>query len=101
MLEGLIIKIGEVDRTVPPLKLKDLRRLGPKLKELREIDGVPNDEQYETILDVIGSALRRNYPDMSRDVIDDVIDTANMLPLLNAVMNVSGLEKTKGEAARP
>ena len=53
----------------------------------------------EMMADIIYSAVKRNYPDMSRDEFEENhLDLGNMNQAFAIVMNLSGAEKTEGEA---
>lgn len=99
LIEGVTVVLGGDDYIVPPLNIKGLRKLGPKLKGLEGLgsSGIPTDQEYDLIVEVVELALRRNYPDLSRETLEDIIDMRNMYEVLGAVMAASGL--TKGEVA--
>lgn len=92
MIEGIKVNMGGKDWIVPPLNLKALRRLGPKLKTV----GEGGEEAMGTIVETVHAALQRNYPDISIDEVEDMVDTSNMQDLMQAIMNSSGLKKTDG-----
>ena len=102
MLDGVKVNLGGRDYMVPPLNLKALKRLGPKLKLLSNLGDVPSDEEVDAVVEVLHSALVRNYPDITSDEVSDRIDLANLRPALMAVMGASGLTQgLPGEAASP
>ncbi len=101
MLAGTKLIIGERELIVPPLTLKHLRTLGPRLKDLGEIkaDALPTDEQFDLIGEVVHMALSRNYPDMTRDEVDGLLDIGNMFYMVNAVLAASGFERGAAKGA--
>lgn len=100
-IEGVKVNIGDSTYIVPPLSFKALRLLKGKLRLLTDIGNIPEDEQLDAVLDVVLMALNRNYPMMTREDLEDIIDLANLRVLITAIMGVSGLEQTRGEAESP
>jgi hypothetical protein len=101
LIEGVKINMGGRDFVAPPLNFKALRALTPKLVILSAMGDVPTGEQIDVVLDVVHAALVRNYPDLTRDELEELLDLANLASALVAIMGASGLEKTSGEASGP
>lgn len=81
---------------VPPMSLGALELFGDQLVTLRA--DPTNPEAVRTIIDVTLSALRRNYPDITREEVSELIDVGNMETVMLAVMATSGLQdKVEGE----
>lgn len=97
IIDGVKIKMAGTDYIVPPLSFKHLRKLQPKLTLLGNIIGVPSDEQMEAVTELVHAALSRNYPEMTPDSVEELIDLSNLSTIMNAIMGVSGL--VQGEAA--
>ena len=93
MVEGTPIKIGKQVLIVPALNFKSLKALKPKLAMLSSLNPTAEiaDEVHEAMIDIVHTALRRNYPNMSREDIEDGFDLANRDRIIKAVMGVSGL----------
>lgn len=72
-----------------PLSLGALEKLQPALESF---DG----ESITTVIDTAFKSLKRNYPDITRDEVADMIYLDQMKEVMDAVMNVSGLT-SKGE----
>jgi len=98
MLDGQKLKLGETEYTVPPLNLKAMRRLLPAISKLRTV-GLPTDEDLSTIVDVVHSALLRNYPELTKDQVEEGIDMGNMKDALSVVLGQSGLASGNAAAA--
>ena len=98
MIEGVKINLGGREFVAPPLNFKALRLLTPKLGLLATMGDVPTGEQIDVVIDVVLAALSRNYPDLTRDDLEALLDLANLATALTAIMGASGLEKTTGEA---
>lgn len=56
--------------------------------------------QISTVIDCAHAALKRNYPDLTREEAADLIDIGNMNEVFAAVMDVSGLKRREQEAAQ-
>lgn len=96
-IDGITVRMGGADYVVPALTLRQLKKLKDKLGALRQISPLAASEgQLEPLVDVIHAALSRNYPDLTREEMEDLIDLGNIGQLVAAVVNVSGLVP-KGE----
>ena len=92
MIEGALVKMGGKDWTVPALTFKQVRTLLPKLTTIPANAVVLTPEQMEVVTEVIHAAVSRNYPEITPDDIDDMLDLRNVQTILLAVMGQSGLE---------
>ena len=92
--KGVAIIFGDLELIIPPLNLRALEQLQEKISNFT---GGISVDQVGIVADVSLAALQRNYPDMTRDDVSDLIDLGNMVEVMNAVMGVSGLT-AQGEA---
>lgn len=97
--EGVSIELGGEAYTVPPLNFKALRSIGPKLDRLAAVGLMPNADDLSAISEVIHLALVRNYPDLTLERLEDMLDVKNMAPTIEAVMLASGFTRGKAERA--
>jgi len=97
MIDGKEIKLGEEVMTVPALSLKQIRTLLPRIKTMKL--GSLEDEDLDTCIEIIRSALSRNYPNITKDDVENMVDMRNMVPVTQAVMNLSGLESAPAGGA--
>jgi hypothetical protein len=97
MIPGVLVTMAGQDWVVPPLTLGQLRRLMPKVRELTEIGASMGESQIGVLVEIITAALQRNYPDMSADQVENLLDLGNASAVLNAVLTGSGL-KPRGAA---
>ena len=81
---------------IPPLTLRQVRMFQDRLQGH---GGGIGQESIDLTLDVLHAALSRNYPDITREQLEDVVDVANMVEAFQAVMDVSGLRRKEQEAA--
>lgn len=93
-IKGVPIELGGATYVVPPLTLGALEQLMPRIQAF---DGTMNGEQIATVLDCAHAALKRNYPDMSRETLAELVDLGNFGALFEAIMNASGLQRSTGE----
>lgn len=98
MFDGVKVTMGGREFILPPLTLKALRKMGPKIKLLGTMTDVPTEEQIAAMVEVVHAGLVRNYPDITVDELEDLIDLGNLREVFPAVMASSGLSRvTPGE----
>ncbi len=104
MIPGIAITMGGREWTIPPLTLGQLRRLMPKVRQLSEINAQMGETQIAVLVEIVAAALQRNYPDITTDTIENLLDLGNSGPVLTAVLTGSGLRPPglpSGEAMAP
>jgi hypothetical protein len=104
MIPGVTIAMGGRDWVVPPLTLGQLRRLMPKVRQLTEIGASMGEAQIGVLIEIVATALQRNYPDATADEVENLLDLGNASSVLNAVLTGSGLKLRDvrlGESAAP
>ncbi len=104
MIPGVTIAMGGRDWLIPPLTLGQLRRLMPKVRQLTEIGASMGEAQISVLIEIVATALQRNYPDATADMVENLLDLGNASAVLNAVLTGSGLklgDNRLGEAAAP
>lgn len=104
MIPGVAVAMGGQDWIVPPLTLGQLRRLMPKVRQLTEIGASMGEPQIGVLVDIVTAALQRNYPEMTPDKVENLLDLGNASVVLNAVLTGSGLKPAGagvGEARAP
>lgn len=100
LIPGVKINLNGKVFLVPALTLPEVRRLAPDLEVVRGIVGVPTAEQVTSLVEVVRSAVVRNYPEVTAQELEEGLDMRNMIPTLQAVMASSGfVEEGTGEAA--
>jgi hypothetical protein len=104
MLPGVTIAMGGRDWLVPPLTLGQLRRVMPKVRELTEIGATMSEMQITVLVEIVATAMQRNYPEATPEMVENLLDLGNASTVLNAVLTGSGLKLSDsrlGEAAGP
>lgn len=92
MIRGITLNLGGTDYIVPPLSLGALEELQERIQAF---DGTL--AAAGTVVDCAHRALRRNYPDLTRDQVADMIDVGDFQDVMEAVMDVGGLKRKELE----
>ncbi|HFC8542720.1 TPA: hypothetical protein ACFP4Q_000834 [Neisseria weaveri] len=98
-VNGVTVNLGGTDYVIPPLSLGALEQLQDKIGGIQGDGNVNDVKQVSTVIDCAHAALKRNYPDMTREEVADLIDLSNMQDVFRAVMNVSGMVQAQGGEA--
>lgn len=96
--DGVKMRVGGRDLVIPALTIKQVRSLRAQFDTMQSIgNAAPNDDQIGAITEVIHSAVVRNYPDMTQEGLEELLDLSTMQAVVKAIMGQSGLETTPGE----
>ncbi len=101
MIPGVTVAMGGRDWTVPPLTLGQLRRLMPKVRQLTEIGASMDEAQIGVLVEIVAAALQRNYPEITAEAVESLLDLANAGPVLGAVLTGSGLKARDDPPGEP
>ncbi|RYF34093.1 MAG: hypothetical protein EOO21_05145 [Comamonadaceae bacterium] len=101
--EGVPIKLGRTTYVLPPLALGAIKRHAAQIQKFGELS---LNEQMDLTSAIALAALKRNYPDMTLERVDALVDLRNMGDVFAAVVQSSGFTaqtpgKAAGEAAPP
>jgi hypothetical protein len=84
------------DLVIPPLSLGALEQLQERIKAF---DGdALKVENVAVVIDAATAALKRNYSDMTREAVGELVDVGNMFEVFQACMDVSGMVRKAKEA---
>lgn len=86
--KGVPVELGGQSFIVPPLSLGALETLGPSLAKFSA-----GQDQVKTSIDIVHAALVRNYPQITRAEVADLVDMQTVGAVVDAVMGVSGVAK--------
>jgi hypothetical protein len=90
---GKVIVLGNVEYVVPAIAFRELKKLLPRLQKLNVLEGgMPNAEDLDTITEMAHAAIQRNYPEVTLDELDGVLDMRNLREVVLTVMGQTGLE---------
>lgn len=92
MIQGVEIELGDETFTVPPLTFRAVREHIDAIAGMTT--GLPlSAEQIDRSVALILAAMRRNYPDMTEDMLEERLDMANIKIVLPAILGASGLKR--------
>lgn len=95
-IKGIAIDFGGTTMIVPPLSLGAMQQLQEGLANFT--GDIRDPAQIALIIDATHAALRRNYPELTREQAAEILDLENMSDVMQAVMDVSGLKRKAKEA---
>lgn len=96
-IKGTEVEMGGETFVVPPLNLASLEQLEDRLAAFT--GDVFKAEQRAIAIDATLAALRRNYPDMTRERLAELLDVGNMARVVAAVMGVSAIPEGRADAS--
>lgn len=85
-IKGIVLCLGGVDHVVPPLTLGALEDHD---EQIAAIDTLSSSAQLRLIVDLAHRALVRNYPDLDRRAVAEMLDLTNAHQVYAAVMGNS------------
>lgn len=95
-IRGVALNIGGHDLVLAPLNLRLAREFEAKGKELQAKQPAPSVEDAHAFnVEVILASLNRNYPDLTSEALDALLDTETEKEAIEAVMNQSGMKRVK------
>lgn len=97
-IAGIDFDFGVAVLTIPPLSLGDLELLQDRLGKLKM--DMFDTASVGTVIDATLAALKRNYPDITREGVADMIDVANMPDVIQCVMDVAGMRRKEIDAGK-
>lgn len=89
--KGIATDLGGTLYIIPPIALGALEQLQERIAQFN--GDVTDFSQIATVIDAAFAALKRNYPEITRETVADAIDVGNMAEVFEAVMDVSGLKR--------
>ena len=97
-IPGVALNIGGIDFVLAPLGLRLAREIEARGMALRSRDDVTPEEAHAFNLEIILLSLHRNYPEITADELDELLDTAVEAEAVSAVLLGTGLKRvTPGE----
>lgn len=89
MIQGDNINMGGKDWVVPALSFRQLKEHKASINKLG--GGLAGEDQLEDVAVVVHAALSRNYPELTRDAVLDLLDLRNSAVCVASIMGQSGL----------
>src|SRR6516165_92953 len=98
-ISGRVLVLGGYSFFVPAMLLHDLSKTAAEglLKKIEKVtvdgeDSAPVVEGIAAAVTILERSLRRNYPEITRDQIEELLDLANMNQMVEAVFTANGLQ---------
>jgi hypothetical protein len=91
VIPGVKIGMGDAEWIVPPLTLGMMRRLLPQVMRLKDFGADMGGDEIDVIVELVTAAMRRNYPDMTADRVEELVDLGNARHVVQAILFGSGL----------
>lgn len=96
--EGVQITLGKSIYVAPPLTLKALRMLMPKIAALSD-PATTREASFDILAELVHTTLKRNYPALTQDDVEDGLDMKNVTDVMSAILETSGLKQGNVQAA--
>ena len=91
-IKGIEFKFNETDTlTIPPIPIGYLEQLQGRMSEVT--GDALDPKQVTTVIDTLHIALSRNYPEMTREEVGNLVDISNMFEVFECAMDVSGMKR--------
>lgn len=87
MIDGEQITLGGTEYTLPPLPLRPMAKVQPVMARTTDIYA---EEYIEAFTFGLWASLKLNYPDITREQVENNVYVTNALPLMQAFMRVNG-----------
>ena len=101
-IPGTPINLGGDEYIVAPLNFRQIKELKAELAALKGTITIADDsEAFDTFCKIVQASLSRNYPDMTIDKVQDILDIGNAPKAVMAIMGMSGLEQTTNTSHAP
>lgn len=97
-VKGIPFEFSDCTLVIPSLSLGAMERLQERLAGMS--DDMFDPENISTVIDAVHAALRRNYPDMTRDEVGELVDLSNMQEVMACTMDMAGLKRKALEAEK-
>lgn len=96
--EGVVTVIGDRTFVVPALSVGQARKLWPEILEMNDgITATNLPEKHSKWMDIVHAAITRNYPDLKREELEELVDLRCIKQLMMLVMGNSELPLSRGE----
>ena len=93
---GQWITLGTEQYRIPPLAFIAVQELQDDVMGLAQMGARPTPEQMGVVARIVQSAMARNYPDITTDQVNEMLDLGNYQHVLGAVLAVAGFTKEAG-----
>lgn len=85
--DGVDVKLGRTTYVVPPLALGAVKRYAAQIQKFGSLS---LEQQMDLTVAIAHAALKRNYPEITTERVEDLVDLRNMGQVFEAVVQSSG-----------
>lgn len=95
--DGELVVLGGHEFIVPALSVKQGRELWPDLMAAEQNVTVENlPEKWGQMMPIVTAAFKRNYPEITSEELEELIDLANLRKIILIIAGQSGLKASPG-----
>lgn len=96
--DGVEMRLGNKAYIVPPLSLKKVRALQPRIEKLDiSAMGALSPEALETVVEMAHAALARNYPEITLAEVEELLDLGNIGEVMKVILGQNKFTEKKTE----
>lgn len=100
MIDGVVVRLSGKEYMVPPMSFKSAGALKDRIQLVMDGSSDFMSEAYvDAIFDIYLAAIQRNYPDMTRERLQEIVDLGNFDAMTVAAFGRGVI--VKGESAPP
>ena len=99
MIPGIKIILAGAEYTVPPINLRLYFELDEEISKLQNPEETTLKDYMRAAVVVLLAVMRRNYPDMTAEKLEEDIDFAALPVVVKAIFGQSGFESRPLEVA--
>lgn len=92
--DGISVRLGRKSYVIAPISLGKLKLLRKELTAYKED---LSEESIDTVIKSLFYSLQRNYPDITLEQVEEMIDVSNAGEIMRCVMDHSGMYRAKLE----
>jgi hypothetical protein len=94
LIDGEEIELSGEKFIVPPCNFSGMEKY---LAKAEQLEGATYAQQVDLLSDMILIALSRNYPELTKERLKDLLDSEGCNKAIAAIVRVSGLKKSQME----
>lgn len=98
---GIPVYMDGREWIVPPLSVGQFKLYGKNLMIPGTVDAENFTERLDDVLPVIHLALARNYPDLKKEELENMLDLGTFKEVIEAIANASGAKRISSGGAVP
>lgn len=96
---GEEFQFGKDTYTLAPLNFFFMRKNQAKLADF-SAQKMSEDQIFDFTVEIVLASLKRNYPEMTQDFVEQNLDMGNVQKVMPAVLGQSGFVKATGEVSQ-